>query len=222
MPFLDLAAIYPAMSIDFTSIYHGRISYSQSLEIQNQAIQKVRENPNRGFLMGFEFEPVITLGRRGKIEEDVLRKSDIPVFFVERGGQATLHSPGQLVIYPLCNIRVLSKPIKSWVSFLLENTQNQLTPLHPTKKTPLRREDSGLFSGEAKVTSIGLRISGGISSFGLAVNLKNDPKLFDQIRPCGRSGQKVENMAYKGELEEFFSAWCEGFRSSLEGLTKKA
>lgn len=204
------------MNVDFQQIFYGRRSYSESLELQKQAIDRVKENPSVGFLMGFEFDPVITLGRRAKLEDDVLEATDTPIFYVERGGQATLHSPGQLVIYPLCNIRFMRQTIKCWVSNLLKSTQNQLTPLIPKNSPPLRREATGIFMGEAKVTSIGIRISSGVSSFGLAINLKNDPQLFRQIRPCGEAQQKVENLNYEGELEDFFNSWCEGFRSTFE------
>lgn len=204
------------MDVDFQRTYYGRISYEQSLKLQQQAIEQVKANPLTGFLMGFEFDPVITLGRRGDPKEDLLEASDTPIFYVERGGQATLHSPGQLVVYPICNIRFIRQNIKCWVANLLKNTEAQLAALLPEKAPLLKREATGIFLGEAKVTSIGIRITGGVSSFGLAINLKNDPQLFRQIRPCGRLDQRVENMNYEGELEDFFHNWCEGFKRYFE------
>lgn len=210
-----LSSIEPMLWPKIHSHFHGRKDYQESLQIQAQAVSRVREEKSWAFILGFEYEAVITLGRRAKSHEEVKRESQIPQVLVERGGLATLHSPGQLVIYPVCNIRVLEQTPKNWVQGLLKITKQTIKHNSPPSTQKHLREDPfGLYLGSRKVTSIGLRISQGVSSFGLAIHLKNDPSLFSNIRPCGRE-QEVGNLSYEGSLEEFFSSWCQEFKKAF-------
>ncbi len=208
-------------NMDWNSKYYGRTPYTKSLEIQEKCFQEILQNPNLIHVLGFEYEPVITLGRRANPEEDILMNTNIPIEFVERGGQATLHSPGQIVIYPLCNIRVLSRnSVKLWVDILLNTTIHSITASSDLKIQHLRKVYSGVYLEDQKIASLGLRVKKNISTFGLAINLNNDTSLFQTIRPCGISQQKVGKIGFEGSLEAFFHSWSESFLMVLRDIDK--
>jgi len=198
--------------------YFGKTDYLQSMDLQNQWVRRIQQDGTQIALLGFEYDPVITLGRRASLKEDVKKTGETtPIHVVSRGGQATFHSPGQLVVYPICNIRFLSQRPKFWVQFLLQKTLSSLQKLSPHEQSLSIKEGQGIFRGEEKLVSLGLRIEKGVSSFGLALNLKNDVHLFSQIRPCGREGQAMGRLHYEGSLNEAFLVWCNEFVCGLEG-----
>jgi len=197
--------------------FYGKTDYKHSLELQQRAVQRASSEPSLIQIQGYEFDTVITLGRSAKASEEVYAPSPDgpPILFVERGGKATLHSPGQIVIYPICNIKFYNKEVKLWVHLLLQITLDTIKLTSPQKSFSLSDERAGIYSQSAKVASIGLRINRGISYFGLAINLKNDPKLFKLIRPCGVSGQEIQSLNYENSLEDFFALWISRFEEEF-------
>ncbi|NCN41505.1 lipoyl(octanoyl) transferase LipB [bacterium] len=198
--------------------FFGKTDYQQSLDLQQKAVQKATRSPARIQIQGYEFDTVITLGRSASALEEVYEPAlnGHPIVQVERGGKATLHSPGQLVIYPICNIKFYDKRVKSWVRFLLKTTLNTIRSVSPQKSFSFSEERAGVYSENAKVASIGLRIDQGVSLFGLAVNLKNDPELFKLIRPCGVPGQEIQSLNYQNSLEDFFALWSGKFEEDFK------
>lgn len=194
----------------------GRVTYQEGLKTQELALREALEQPHQLTLLGFEFDAVITLGKRGKPEEDLIESSQIEVIEVDRGGQATLHSPGQLVIYPVCNIKFLDQTLKEWVSFLLHTTSKTIIYFQLPNFNQLRAESTGLYLGEKKVVSIGLRVVRGVSTHGLAINLRNDISLFNSIRPCGSVENNMGSLKFNGELEDFFKIWAQFFEEGLK------
>jgi lipoyl(octanoyl) transferase len=191
--------------------FHPLLSYEEGQKLQSEAHALVLTDPSQAHILGFEFKPVITLGKRGDLKKDILVDTKLPVQMIDRGGQATLHSPGQLVVYPVCNIKFIHQTPKTWVDLLLSTTFTSLQNLNSFNHSRLRKEKDGIYLGLDKVVSIGLRISKGISTHGLSINLNNDTELFRFIRACGASEHHVANLKHKGEIKDFFNQWCEEF-----------
>lgn len=135
-----------------------------------------------------EHDPVFTLGQAG-LPEHVLAAGDIPVVPVDRGGQVTYHGPGQVVAYPLLDLRRLGIGARELVRRI---EQAIIDTLDTWNIVAVRREGApGVFVGEAKVAALGLRIRRGCSFHGLAFNVAMDLEPFRRINPCGFRGLAV-------------------------------
>lgn len=135
-----------------------------------------------------QHEPVFTLGQAGK-PEHVLAARDIPVIRVERGGQVTYHGPGQIVGYPLINLRRLGIGVRELVDRI---EQAIIDTLEHWNIIAVRRSGApGVYVADAKIGALGLRIRRGSSFHGLALNVAMDMEPFRRINPCGFQGLQV-------------------------------
>lgn len=132
-----------------------------------------------------EHEPVFTLGQAGK-PEHVLAPGDIPVVHVDRGGQVTYHGPGQIVAYPLLDLRRLGVGVRDYVCRI---EQAIIDTLDEWNIGAERREGMpGVYVGGAKIASLGVRVRHGRTFHGLAFNVAMDMEPFHRINPCGYVG----------------------------------
>lgn len=162
-----------------------------------------------------EHEPVFTQGQAGKAEH-ILAPGDIPVIQVDRGGQVTYHGPGQLVIYFLLNIRRLKYGVRQLVNCIEDTVIETLSDYHIEARA--RRDAPGVYVGDDKVCSLGLRIRKGCSFHGLALNVNMDMTPFSRINPCGLSGIKMiqtKDLNGPGHFNEAAQAVIEHFTRSL-------
>ncbi|MBB5209622.1 lipoyl(octanoyl) transferase LipB [Chiayiivirga flava] len=139
-----------------------------------------------------EHEPVFTLGQAGK-SEHVLAAGDIPVLRVERGGQVTYHGPGQLVAYPLVDLRRLSLSVRELVCRIEQATIDTLAHWHIDGKR--KAGAPGIYVDGAKVMALGLRVRRGCTFHGLAFNVAMDLAPWHRINPCGFAGLHVTQLA---------------------------
>jgi lipoyl(octanoyl) transferase len=142
-----------------------------------------------------EHPPTFTLGLNAG-REHLLAPGDIPVVQIDRGGQVTYHGPGQLVIYPLLNLRRLKLGVRELV-VALENALIEYAAelgIHASGS----RQAPGVYVDGAKLASIGLRIRRGASYHGAALNVSLDPEPFERINVCGYRGLKVTRLADHG------------------------
>jgi lipoyl(octanoyl) transferase len=138
-----------------------------------------------------EHEPVFTLGQAGK-PEHVLAAGDIPVVHVDRGGQVTYHGPGQIVAYPLLDLRRLRVGVRELVRRI---EQAIIDTLAEWNIQAGRRDGApGVYVAEAKIAALGLRVRRGCSFHGLAFNIAMDLEPFRRINPCGYAGLQVTQM----------------------------
>jgi lipoyl(octanoyl) transferase len=146
-----------------------------------------------------EHPPVYTLGLAGR-REHLLRDKGIPTIKVDRGGQITYHGPGQLVVYVLCDLRRTKLGIRALVRALEAAGVEWLTSLGISAYgKPAAPGVYVLRSGvEAKIAALGLRVSGGCTYHGLAVNVAMDLSPFADIDPCGYRGLAVTQLADLG------------------------
>lgn len=138
-----------------------------------------------------EHEPVFTLGQAGKAEH-VLAPGDIPVIPVDRGGQVTYHGPGQIVAYPLVDLRRLKLGVRELVCRIEQAIIDVLADWNIEARR--RAGAPGVYVGEAKVAALGLRVRRGCSFHGLAFNIAMDLEPFRRINPCGYAGLAVTSM----------------------------
>ncbi len=143
-------------------------------------------------------EPVFTLGQSGK-REHLLAPGDIPVIQTDRGGQVTYHGPGQLVVYPLLDLRRRGMGIRQLVDLIEMALIEALGRAGITAET--RPGAPGVFVGAAKIAALGLRIRRGWSYHGLSLNVDMDLSPFSSINPCGYRGLEVTQVADMIEVE---------------------
>jgi lipoyl(octanoyl) transferase len=129
-----------------------------------------------------EHPPVFTLGLNAA-KEHLLAPGDIPVVQIDRGGQVTFHGPGQLMIYPLIDIRRANVGVRRLVT-ALEQSVVDLAAEHNIEAAA-RADAPGVYAGGRKLASVGLRIRRGASFHGMALNVDVDLEPFSRINPCG-------------------------------------
>ncbi|MEX2964477.1 lipoyl(octanoyl) transferase LipB [Microbulbifer sp. TYP-18] len=144
-----------------------------------------------------EHQPVFTQGQAGRAEH-LLNTGDIPVVQVDRGGQVTYHGPGQLVVYPLLDLRRANIGVRDLVTALEGATVAMLGAFGivaaPRTDAPGVYLSEGPRSGN-KIASIGLRVRRGCSFHGIAINIDMDLTPFLRINPCGYAGLQMVQMA---------------------------
>jgi len=143
-----------------------------------------------------EHDPVFTQGQAGK-PEHLLMTGDIPVVQTDRGGQVTYHGPGQVVLYPLLDIRRGKIGVRDLVTALESAVIAVLSEYGVSARA--RPDAPGVYvetaAGEAKIASLGLRIRRGASYHGVALNVDADLSPFARINPCGYAGMPVTRLA---------------------------
>jgi len=151
------------------------------------------ETPDELWLV--EHAPVFTLGQAGK-PEHVLAPGDIPVLQVDRGGQVTYHGPGQIVAYPLVDLRRLGLGVRELVCRIEAAVIDVLAGFGIRGE---RRDGApGIYVDGAKVMALGLRVRRGCSFHGLAFNIAMDLEPFRRINPCGYQGLEVTSVLELG------------------------
>ena len=160
-----------------------------------QHFTETRTATNADELWLLEHEPVYTLGMNAD-PAHVLNPGHIPVIRIDRGGQVTYHGPGQLVIYPLIDLRRAHLGVRDLVT-ALESAAIDLAARYGIRAA-CRANAPGVYVGEAKFASVGLRVRRGGSYHGLAINVNMDLAPFAHINPCGYAGLAMTQLAALG------------------------
>ena len=202
-------------SDSFVKEWKGKIPFSESLKLQEE--RKAKAKKGQGAFLGFESDrPMITMGFRSDKDhilwsDERLTEHNISQMEVRRGGEATLHSPGQLVIYPVLSLPRLGLKVRDFILALEEITQSVLKDFDI--ETEREGEYAGLYTSRGKLCFFGIHISHGVSQHGLSVNVDNDLSLFDSIRSCGETGREHDSLSlYKSfslSKKELFFKWCD-------------
>jgi lipoyl(octanoyl) transferase len=146
--------------------------------------------------------PTITLGRNAPesdilLDAETLAERGIEVVRSDRGGRATYHGPGQLVLYPIVDIRRLRLGTRAWVELLEDALLATVADFGVTGGRIAGRP--GIWAAGAKVASVGLRILNGVSHHGVSLNVDLDVCAFDCIVPCGATGERITSLAILSE-----------------------
>jgi lipoyl(octanoyl) transferase len=139
-----------------------------------------------------EHPPVFTLGMNAS-RAHLLAPGEIPVVQIDRGGQVTYHGPGQLVVYPLVDLRRAGLGIRDLVTALERSVIALAAELGVTAEC--RRNAPGVYVAGRKLASVGIRVRRGASYHGLAMNVSLDLEPFGRINPCGYEGLQMTRLA---------------------------
>ena len=174
----------------------GLLPYHDAWRWQQDTAAAVREGAPEALAL-VQHPPVFTFGRRVEprhllVSRDDLTRRGAEVVETDRGGDVTFHGPGQLVAYPILNLRHRNLGATDYVSLLEETMIRTAAAFGITAgRSPGR---PGVWVGDAKLGAIGVRVQGGVTTHGLALNVNTDLAWFDAIVPCGLAGITVTSL----------------------------
>ncbi len=183
----------------------GRVSYAEGLTLQQRLVELRHQNRIHNTLLLLEHPPVLTLGRNSDREnvlasDELLARKGVEVHEINRGGDVTYHGPGQLVGYPILDLRSFSPRlgavdyVRKLEEVLIRTCATYgIVTERVAKRTGVWTVPSGSIP-ERKVAAIGVHISRGITSHGFALNVTTDLRDFDLIVPCGIADRSVTSM----------------------------
>ena len=194
----------------------GRIEYGPALELQRGLVEKRKRGAIPDQLLIVEHPHVITLGRNGKPEhllgsETALRRAGISFFPTDRGGDITYHGPGQIVGYPILDLREWKRDVVAYVRALEQTIVEALAEFGVAAG---RLEGcTGCWVDGRKIAAIGVHISRWITSHGFALNLNTDLSYFQYIVPCGlaRPVTSMEELGVRASRAEAIAALARCF-----------
>jgi len=202
----------------------GEFDYQACLMLQNLAIANIAELDTNDYLILIRHKPVITMGQFAKKEnilasKEFLENKGIKVFDVDRGGDVTYHGPGQLIGYPLINLR--RKKITDYKSKLCK-TLTDLLQDYGIKSEEGHKEKTGIWVGDEKIAAIGYAFKKFpekdgkiITKHGFALYVLDDMENFQYINPCGRPNVKLTSMekilGKKIDFEELKNKYTQHF-----------
>jgi len=220
---------------ELTHLPLGRTDYRNALDLQRR-LHALRAAGEIGdVVLTVEHPPVITLGRSGKpehllVSQERLEREGITVVDVERGGDITYHGPGQLVVYPILDLRDHGRDIKAYIEQLEGAAIDTLSSYGISAET--RPGYPGVWVGQKKIASIGVYVRSWVTRHGLALNVEVNPEHFAMINPCGL-GVDVVSMAdlmnspdWDAVEARFLARFgdrlgCTVVRGELDGLVKE-
>ena len=189
LPKMLLLKRAPTVTTTPEFLHLGNQVYADTYERMRSLVQAKSFNDQIWLL---EHPPVFTLGTAAD-KAHVLNPGDIPVVQTDRGGEVTFHGPGQLVIYFLLDIKQKKIGPKTLVANLQNLIQNILQ--HYSIESSFVEGAPGVYVGEKKIASIGLRISKGRTYHGISLNVNMDLTPFGLINPCGYEGLEVTQIS---------------------------
>ncbi len=201
------------------------LSYSQIWELQKYLVEEIHCHRMPETLLFCEHELAVTAGRRAR--QGNLLSGRFPVFSIERGGDFTLHQPGQLVVYPLTKVQDRWKGLRNLLRGLEDLTIDMLvrSGLEATRgeTTGVWIEPKAAGPKKRKIASIGIAVRHWISFHGLALNVCNDLSAFQAIRPCDFEASIMTSMKEQGvdqtvtmTRDRFLKAWETRFNETVE------
>jgi lipoate-protein ligase B len=187
----------------------GQIDYLAALELQHKLVQIKQREPSPDILLVLEHPHVYTIGRGGNLS-NVLSVQDVPLYRTSRGGDVTYHGPGQMVVYPIVDLR--SKLRRAVHQYLRNLELAIIGTLKDFGLLGIRRPPyTGIWVGDKKIAAIGIAVRRSIAFHGLALNVNPDLSYFKRIIPCGLPWADVTSMAEELGAERTLSDVRERF-----------
>lgn len=182
----------------------GTINYLEALKLQEKLVsdRKIHKIPDT--LLALQHPPTYTLGKRRTdhnllIPESDLKRIGAELHYTQRGGDITFHGPHQAILYPIISLRDIGLGARKYVE-KLELTMIELASQYGVKACPGQAGETGVWVGERKIGAIGVRISYGVTSHGLAFNIDPDLNYFKHIVPCGIADKEVTSLRRETDL----------------------
>ena len=221
------------MSAEILVVSCGQLSYAEGVDLQRRVASARSEGALPDVLLMLEHTPVYTRGRRSTAEElpmgaDWYEMQGIEVLDTDRGGRVTYHGPGQLVVYPIVSLRPYGDDVHTFVRNLERvaiaalgdrgieaETIDGLTGIWVPDRRPadisIPSRDVG--PPAAKIGSIGVHVSRGVTTHGLAINVNNDLQPFEWIVPCGIEACRVTSVGRELGAEQDLGAFASSVAS---------
>lgn len=179
----------------------GYVNYSEILDKMEKTVKKVSENIKYEEIWFLEHKEVFTAGSSTPKEFNEEKINNIEVHKVNRGGKITYHGPGQLIIYPLINIKARNMNIIDYIN-VIEDICIDVFNNNQIELIRKKEKNRGLWvksaKGSRKIIFIGLRYSRGVIHHGLSINFHNDLEKFRKINPCGLDGREISSLEELG------------------------
>lgn len=176
----------------------GTVNYLDALKLQERLVSDRRAHRIQDTLLSMQHPPTYTLGKRRTDHNLLIPESEVQTMgaelhYTQRGGDITYHGPHQAILYPIISLRDIGFGARKYVE-KLELTMIELASLYGLKACPGQAGETGVWIGDRKIGAIGVRISYGITSHGLAFNIDPDLNYFKHIVPCGITGKDVTSL----------------------------
>ena len=168
----------------------GRMRYGDALKIQETLVQRLKDGAGTDTLLFVEHPHVVTIGRNGKEQNvlasaEILARTGIDYYETNRGGDVTYHGPGQVVGYPIVDLREWKRDVRAYFRSLEYSLIDALSALDISAERLPEPGYEGVWVNGAKIAAIGVHISRWITSHGFALNVDTDLNYFQYIVPCG-------------------------------------
>ena len=167
-----------------------RKNFLDTLQIQESLRNKVLKNNTDNYLILVEHDHVYTLGKNANSNN--ILNSTCEIIQTQRGGDVTYHGPGQLVAYPIINLKKKKIGVKDYISMIEKLISNILIDYN--LEPQILKEETGVWVQDKKIASIGIHVTRGVTMHGLAINVNTDLSYFDNIISCGIQGVKMTSL----------------------------
>ena len=199
----------------------GRIDYGEALQLQQELVAARKAGAAADHLLLLEHPHVITLGRNGQMQnllasEEILERAGISFYPTDRGGDVTYHGPGQLVGYPILDLREWKRDVGAYVRSLEQALIDTLAEYGiEAGRIP---KLTGVWVGERKIAAIGVHLSRWVTSHGFALNVNTDMSYFQYIVPCGltKPVTSMEQLGVRTSLPEVSQVFTAHFGRVFE------
>ncbi|KAL0341306.1 UNVERIFIED_CONTAM: Octanoyltransferase LIP2, mitochondrial [Sesamum radiatum] len=176
----------------------GVVNYFEALKLQEKLTSDRKVHKITDTLLSLQHPPTYTLGKRRTdhnilVSETDLKAMGAELHYTQRGGDVTFHGPHQAILYPIISLREMGLGARRYVENL-ELTMIELASLYGVKAHAGQTGETGVWVGQRKIGAIGVRISTGITSHGLAFNINPDLNYFKHIVPCGIADKEVTSL----------------------------
>jgi lipoyl(octanoyl) transferase len=168
----------------------GQMRYSEAFAIQQQLVEERKQGQGVDTLLFVEHPHVVTIGRNAQPDhvlasEEILSRTGIDLFETDRGGDVTYHGPGQIVGYPILDLREWRRDVRAYFRGVEQSLINALAIFGIAARRVPEPGYEGVWVNGAKIAAIGIHISRWITSHGFALNVDTDLNYFKYIVPCG-------------------------------------
>jgi lipoyl(octanoyl) transferase len=172
----------------------GTTPYREGVAVQETLRERRQAGEIPDLLLMLEHLPVYTKGKRTEpgdlpMGEDWYRAQGVDVCDTDRGGRVTYHGPGQLVAYPIMGVERVAEFVHTMEGAIVAGLADEGIAAE-ARETPF----TGVWVGDSKIASIGVRVSSGVTTHGLAVNVDNDLQPFEWVVPCGLDGVRMTSI----------------------------
>ena len=167
-----------------------RKNFLDTLQIQESLRNRVLKNKTDNYLILVEHDHVYTLGKNAN-SNNILNNT-CEIIQTQRGGDVTYHGPGQLVAYPIINLKKKKIGVKNYISMIEKLISNILIDYN--LEPQILKEETGVWVQDKKIASIGIHVTRGVTMHGLAINVNTDLSYFDNIISCGIQGVKMTSL----------------------------